>query len=125
MGRGIAGTFALTEALRHHLPQLAHTRSDGEVDLLLFCERHGIPIPETNVYLRGHLVDAVWRQQRLVVEVDGHRGHRTPAQLLANHRRDLDLRAHGFVVLRYAPDQFAESPEEVANDVLFHLAREL
>jgi Protein of unknown function (DUF559) len=125
MGQGRKGTTALRQALAIHLPQLADTRSDGEVDLVLFFEARGIPIPEVNVYVEGELVDGLWREQRLVVEVDGHKGHRTPAQLYANHQRDLKLRRNGFVVLRYAKRQFNDTADAVAEDVLLHLAREL
>lgn len=121
IGRGIDGSAALRDALAIHLPQLAHTRSDGEVDLLLFCETHDIPIPEVNVYVHGHLIDALWREQRLVVEVDGHEGHHTPAQLYANHQRDLILRSRGLVVLRYAKRQFKQAPQAVAADVLRYI----
>jgi hypothetical protein len=124
-GRGIDGTAALNEALRIHLPQLAYTRSDNEILLVTFCETQHVPIPEINVYLYGFLLDALWRTQRLVVEIDGHRGHRTPAELYENHRRDLALRAKRFVVLRYARRQYIETPAVVAEDVLIHLAREL
>jgi predicted transcriptional regulator of viral defense system len=125
MGQGRKGTAALREALAIHLPQLAHTRSDGEVDLLSFFQSQNIPIPEINVYLYGFLCDAVWHEQKLVVEVDGFDGHHTPSQLYANHHRDLTLRAKGFVVLRYATRQFVDTPTAVADDVLIHLAREL
>src|SRR5262249_35860338 len=121
----IAGTAALREALEIHLPELAYTRSELEILLVTFCESQGIPMPALNVYIAGHLVDAVWPEQRVVVEVDGHRGHRTPAQLLANHRRDLDLRTAGYVPLRYARRQFTDTPSAVAADVSVHLAREL
>jgi predicted transcriptional regulator of viral defense system len=125
-GRGVDGTVALNDALRIHLPQLALTRSDIEILMLTFCETQHVPIPDDiNTYLYGFLVDAVWRAQRLVVEVDGWRGHRTPAQLYENHRRDLALRSKRFVVLRYARRQFIETPAAVAEDVLFHLARKL
>jgi very-short-patch-repair endonuclease len=64
----------------------------------------------------------------VIVEVDGHRGHRghrTPAQLYANHQRDLILRSNGFVVLRFAKAQFTATPTAVADDVRLNLAREL
>jgi hypothetical protein len=88
-GRGVDGTVALNDALTIHLPQLALTRSEVEILLLTFCETQHVPIPDINTYLYGFLVDAVWRKQMVVVEVDGWRGHRTPAQLYENHRRDL------------------------------------
>ena len=102
MGRGVAGSAALHEALANPSRRSSRsTRSEPERLLLEFCERHGFPIPLVNVYLNGWLVDAYWPDQRLVVEIDGPRGHRSPAQLQRDHQRDLELRLAGFVVLRY------------------------
>jgi hypothetical protein len=116
-GRGIAGSAALNEALQIHLPALAHTRSKYEIALLELCESYGYPIPETNVYLHGWLVDAYWPRNNLVVEIDDWRGHHTPAQLRSNHQRDLQLRAHGIHTLRYAGDQLIQTPDAVADDL--------
>jgi hypothetical protein len=121
MGRGVAGTVPLRDALAIHLPQLAQARSEIEILLLEFCERHGFPIPHVNEYLEGWLVDAYWPDRRLVVEVDGIRGHRTPAQLQADHQRDLELRLAGYVVLRYTKRQLIESPGAVAADLRRYL----
>jgi very-short-patch-repair endonuclease len=125
MGRGIAGSAALRAALAIHLPELAHTRSWLERLLLTFCETQQVPIPRINIYIEGWLVDAVWPHQRVVVEVDGLQGHRTRAQLENDHRRDLELRQAGYIVLRYTERQLIETPEAVAADLLVHLAREL
>jgi hypothetical protein len=121
IGRGIAGSAALREALAIHLPELARTRSEPELLLLEFCERHGLPIPLVNRYLNGWLVDAYWPDRRLVVEVDGLRGHRTPAQLQRDHQRDLELRLAGYVVLRYTRRQLTESAAAVAADLRRYL----
>ena len=58
-------------------------------------ERAGLPRPQTNVRLAGHEVDAVWRAQRLVVEVDGHAFHGSRAAFERDRRRDADLLAAG------------------------------
>jgi very-short-patch-repair endonuclease/predicted transcriptional regulator of viral defense system len=121
MGRGIAGSAALRGALAIHLPQLARTRSEPEALLLELCERRGFPIPLVNEYLEGWLVDAYWPDRRLVVEIDGARGHRTPAQLQRDHQRDLELRLAGYVVLRYTRRQLVESPGAVAADLRRYL----
>jgi hypothetical protein len=121
MGRGVAGTIALRGALETHLPELARARSDVEILLLEFCERHGFPIPLVNEHLHGWLVDACWPDQKLVVEVDGVRGHRTPAQLQRDHQRDLELRLAGYVVLRYTKRQLVDHPEAVAKDLRRYL----
>ncbi len=120
-GRGIEGSRAIHEALRIHLPQLAHTRSELEILLLSFCQRHGLPIPKTNVLLHGHLTDALWPDQRVIVEVDGLQGHRTRAQLERDHQRDLELRAAGYIVLRYTWRQLNETPSAIAEDLRRYL----
>jgi hypothetical protein len=122
-GRGIAGSAALNEALTIHLPALAHTRGTYEIVLLEFCETYDFPIPRTNVYVHGWLVDAHWPEHHLVVEIDDWRGHRTPAQLRSNHQRDLELRAHGIDTLRYAGEQLTGTPDAVATDLRRHLPR--
>jgi hypothetical protein len=117
MGPGVAGSAALRRARRLHLPELARTRSHLEVLLLGFCQTQRLPIPLVNVYVEGCLVDAFWPDRRLVVQVDGWRGHRTPAQLQHDHQQDLQLRLAGYVVLRYAYRQLTEAPGLVAIEL--------
>jgi Protein of unknown function (DUF559) len=117
----VAGAPALRKALQIHLPELARARSRGERLLLTVCQDHGIPIPQVNVYLRGWLVDAHWPDRKLVVEIDGPKGHRTHAELQADHQRDLELRAAGYVVLRYTERQLLDRPAEVAADISRYL----
>jgi very-short-patch-repair endonuclease len=74
-----------------------------------------------NVHLHGWLVDACWPDQKIVIEVDGWRGHRTPAQLHADHQRDLELRAAGYIVLRYTERQLLDTPAAVAADIRRYL----
>ncbi len=115
------GGPALRDALAVHLPQLALTRSELEILLLTFCQTHHLPIPRVNHHLHGHLVDAYWPDARLVVEVDGWKGHRSPAQLQRDHQRDLELRTLGYIVLRYIYRLLTESPAMVAADIRRYL----
>lgn len=117
LGRGRPGAATLRTALDSHEPELAKTRSELERRFLALCKRHGLPTPEFNTKLWGYTVDAVWREQRVVVEVDGHRGHRTPAQLESDHQRDLVLRRNGYLVLRYTWRQVTRRAGEVAADL--------
>ncbi len=117
----VAGAPALRDALRIHLPELARARSRGERTLLSLCQSHGIPIPQVNVYVHGWLVDAYWPAHELVVEIDGPAGHRTAGQLYGDHRRDLELRSAGIVVLRYTERQLVETPAAVAADIKRYL----
>jgi very-short-patch-repair endonuclease len=117
LGRGRPGSATLRAALNRHQPELAKTRSQLERAFLTLCEATGLPMPEFNVYLWGYLVDAVWREQRVVVELDGLQGHRTPAQLEKDHERDLVLRQHGFAGRRYTWQQVTKRPQQVFADL--------
>jgi very-short-patch-repair endonuclease len=118
---GVAGAPALRAALKIHLPELARTRSRGERLLVSLCQNHGLPIPRVNIYVQGWLVDAHWPEHKLVVEIDGPQGHRTPAQLYSDHQRDLELRAAGYIILRYTERQLIETPAAVAADIRRYL----
>jgi len=117
LGSGRRGSRRLRKALARHLPALARARSVLEIDFILFCERHRLPLPEANVVIEGVTVDALWRHARLVVELDGRDGHATPAQLERDRRRDLLLRRAGYTVLRYTWSQIHFDGATVASDL--------
>ena len=122
-GSGRAGSAKLRNALERHEPKLARTRSPLERVFLPFCESHGIPLPDdVNVRVAGVLVDAVWWQQRLVVELDGKDNHSSWAQIQRDRSNELRVRAAGFDVHRYGTVQFEEEPEPVARDLLARLS---
>ena len=122
-GQGRRGSVKLRKALARHLPQLAHTRSKVEQRFLKLCERAGLPLPEMNVRIGRMTVDAVWREQRVAVELDVHDGHGSRAQIERDRRRDLHLRAAGYLVIRYTADQIGNDPDQVVADLLNSLAR--
>ncbi len=115
MGR--TGSARVRRALERHQPRLARTRSGLEGAFLALCEDHGIPLPQLNARVGRMTVDALWPRERLVVEVDGHRGHRSPAQLARDRRRELHLRAAGYPVIRYTGEQILSEPGLVAADL--------
>jgi len=117
LGRGKPGSAALRVALDCHRPELAKTRSTLEEKFLLLCEHYSLPPPGVNVWIGGWLVDAAWFDQRVVVELDGHAAHGTSASQEADHRRDLELRAAGYTVVRYTWQQVTETPELVLADL--------
>jgi hypothetical protein len=115
--RGHPGTVALRRCLESHYPDLARTRSVLEERFLSLCRSGGIPLPEVNVKISGLTVDTLWREQRVIVELDGHAGHGTPARLERDHQRDLRLRAAGYLVLRYTWQQITRQREQVIADL--------
>ena len=117
LGPGRPGSAALRAALDCHRPQLARTKSRLEENFVLFCERHSFTPPDVNVWVHGWLVDAVWFEHNVAVELDSHLAHGTPSKLESDHRRDLDLRAAGFTVLRYTWQQLTGEPDLVVADL--------
>ncbi len=117
IGSGRRGSARLGRSLERHDIRLARTRSELERTFLALCEAHRIPLPEVNARVGRMTVDALWRQAGLVVEIDGHRGHRSRAQVQRDRRRELHLRAAGLTVIRYAGDQVVGEPALVAEDL--------
>lgn len=76
------------------------TRSHLEDDFVRFLKRHRLPLPELNQQIAGHEVDAVYRAQRLVIELDGRQFHTTPRAFEKDRDRDADLLSAGFSTLR-------------------------
>ena len=54
----------------------APTRSPLERKFLQLCRRHRIPPPKVNVPVGRFVVDFLWLERRLIVEVDGYEYHR-------------------------------------------------
>jgi very-short-patch-repair endonuclease len=100
------------------------TRSDLEALFLAVIRAHlDCPLPpEVNVKLGRWEVDFLWREQRVVVEVDSFTYHRGSVAFHADHARDLDLRTAGYTVLRFDDAQLEGEPERVAADVAAALA---
>ncbi len=83
----------------------AHTKSEFERRFLRFLKAHRIPRPDgLNVRIAGHRADCVYRERRLVVELDGRAFHRRRSQMRADRRRDGDYQLAGFRILRLVWD---------------------
>lgn len=81
------------------------TRSDLERVFLRMLRRHRLPKPEVNVPIGPYTVDFLWRDARLVVEVDGWQAHRGRQAFLDDRARDAYLRLKGFAVQRFSDEQ--------------------
>jgi hypothetical protein len=98
---GRRGLKPLRAALLALHPGAALTRSAFERCVLPLLEAHAVPRPEVNVRVAGYEVDLLWRAERLVVELDGRAFHASPAAFRDDRRRDADLQAAGYRVLRF------------------------
>jgi very-short-patch-repair endonuclease len=123
LGRGQRGSAALRRAIALHLPELAQTLSVLERRFLKLLERSELTMPEVNARVEGLMVDALWREERLIVELDGHQAHGTRAAIEEDRRRELALRASGHAVLRYTWAQVTRHPDAVLADLRAALAK--
>lgn len=93
-------TFALTE-------------SELERRFLPLARSAGLSQPETGRRLNGFRVDFHWPDLGLVVETDGLRYHRTPAQQARDRIRDQAHAAAGLTPLRFTHAQITQDPAHV------------
>jgi very-short-patch-repair endonuclease len=98
-------------------------RSDIEEDFFALVQTRRLTLPETNVKLDRWEVDFLWREERLVVEIDSFAYHHGSVSFHDDHDRDLDLRQLGVVVLRYSERQLEEEPDRIVADVAAALTR--
>jgi hypothetical protein len=93
------------------------TRSELEVLFLEFVDWARLPHPQTNVTVEGFEVDCVWREARVVVELDGRSTHATLAAFERDRERDRVLLAAGWHPVRVTWRQLALTPYRLAIDL--------
>ena len=76
-----------------------------------------LPEHEANVLVEGELVDALWRHERVIVELDGFAFHKSRAQFEADRRRDAKLQVAGYRVLRITQQRLHDEPEAVLAEI--------
>jgi very-short-patch-repair endonuclease len=92
-------------------------RSELEERFQDFLVRAGLPLPQTNVVIEGYEVDCVWREQRLIVELDGHASHSPTHAFELDRARDRRLEAAGWRVIRITWRQLEQEAELVEADL--------
>ena len=118
------GTPVLRRLLRSETGP-AWTRSEAEERFLALIRRAQLPLPETNVPMVDCEVDFFWRQQRLVVEVDGFAFHSSQRMFESDRRRDARLTAMGLRVMRVTWRQIMKEPEATLARVVQALCNPL
>jgi very-short-patch-repair endonuclease len=111
------GTRNVRAALDKRRAGTRLTRSELEELFLAFAERANLPRPELNVLIEGFLVDCVWREPRLVIEVDGWQTHRTRAAFERDREKSRLLQAAGWRCVPVTYLQLRDEPRELARDV--------
>ena len=87
------------------------TRSDGEEALLALIRRADLPVPEVNAKIGNYTADFLWREQKVIVELDGYDYHRGRAAFERDHERDAEHQRMGYLVIRVTGRQLNREPE--------------
>lgn len=116
------GATKLRTVLTVHVPGTTATWSELEELCLAVSRGAGLPPPEVNAWIDPHdgeppiRVDFCWRAQRVIVEADGERTHRTHRAFHDDRRRDQRLQSAGWRPLRVTDPQLkAEAPRIAAT----------
>jgi hypothetical protein len=102
-------------ALRRLLDSPTFTLTDSELErrFLPLAHKAGLAAPQSGIYVNGFKVDFYWPSLGLVVETDGLRYHRTPAQQARDRVRDQAHTAAGLTPLRFTRAQVRFDPRHV------------
>ena len=116
-GRGHAALRAALDELRER--RGGRTRSDLEELFLALVARADLPRPRTNVWMPaptggGVEVDALWRAERVAVELDSWRHHRDRDAFERDRRKANALLLAGWSVLRFTYIDVTRRSDETA-----------
>ena len=121
----------LQAVLDQHYVGSTPTWSDLEEAFLAACRQAGLPPPEVNAFIDPQdadptaiRVDFVWREQRVIVETDGHETHRTRSAFEEDRLRDQRLIVAGWTVIRITWRQLTQHPSEIIDRIAQLLSRE-
>ena len=111
-------TRAVNEArirnlISHRDHDTGPTRSTLEDDFLRFIDRYDRPRSEVNQIVAGKEVDMLWRDHKLIVELDSRTFHRDTFE--EDRERDAHLLGEGFAVLRITWRRLKRSPGREAK----------
>lgn len=89
------------------------TKEELERRFLPLARKAGLPVPLTGQWVNEFEVDFYWPDLGLVVETDGLRYHRTPAEQARDRLRDQAHTAAGLTQLRFTHEQVRYEPDYV------------
>lgn len=111
--QGEPGVAVLRQILDRRTFRL--TKEELERRFLPLAHKAGLPVPLTGQFVNEFEVDFYWPDLGLVVETDGLRYHRTPAEQARDRLRDQAHTAAGLTQLRFTHEQVRYEPEYVVR----------
>ena len=114
---GRHGIIALRAAMAELTDEPPLIQSPLEQAFREIIRSQDLPQPQFNVYVEGELVDVVWRERRLVVEIDSWGFHRGKRPFEDDRRRGNKLlRAH-WRLARFTDAQVMFGPDDVGAEL--------
>jgi len=98
------------------------SRSEAERTLFALVKAAELPLPKKNVHVCRRQVDFLWRREKLIVEVDGYAYHSSKRSFEQDRKRDAQLEARGYAVIRVTWAHLTSSPEAVVGWIAAALA---
>jgi very-short-patch-repair endonuclease len=115
------GTARLRKAIRGFAESDLRARSDMEIAFRALILDADLPEPEMNGTVElGELTieaDAVWRDAKLIVELDSRQAHTTRYAFETDRERDRAAALNGWVVIRVTWRQLTEEPRRLVRDI--------
>ena len=111
--RGRRGAGRLAEVMADE-STMAISRSKAEKALLRLIRDAGLQMPDTNVPFGRYEADFVWREQKVIVELDSGTYHSGPGVVRRDREKGLIFRSAGFDVLRPTRWHVVHEPVRVA-----------
>ncbi len=111
-----SGTVALRDVLAEYR-EPADIRSELERRFVALLPRSRLPTPHVNVLVGGFVVDFLWPQSRLVVELDGRAYHTSPRAFERDRVRDAKLQRAGYRVMRITHRRLRDDPAGILEDI--------
>jgi hypothetical protein len=98
-------------------------RSGWEYDFPAFCEAEGLPAPVMGATVCGYVVDALFVDQKVIVELDSWEFHKDPIAFQADRERDAETSSRRFLTVRITWERIALAPEREGARLRMILAR--
>jgi very-short-patch-repair endonuclease/predicted transcriptional regulator of viral defense system len=117
------GARKLRATLQDHEPGTTLTKSELEERFLKLCRRAGLPKPKVNDDVEGLEVDFVFKDDRVLVETDSWRHHKSREAFENDRRRDAIHAAAGYRTLRFTHRQITHDPTTVERALSAALTR--
>jgi very-short-patch-repair endonuclease len=119
---GHHGAEKLKRTLHRYYAGEQLTRSDLEILFKDLCRTHDLPTPQVNQPVQGKEVDFLFAHERLIVETDSWRYHKTRRAFEDDRARDVLTTTAGYRTLRFTDRQLTKQPHAVANTIAAVLA---